>query len=276
MLQKKQAPVLLILLLLSAVSVFVGRSYSKEPFSRVERFLLTSLLPVVRVTHGFRQRITNFISHFQKVEKLYEENKKLEAELSAQKSKNARLHEYVKRTDRLEKLLGFTKAKDSKWVLAEVILREPTRWFSGIVVNKGSESGIQAGQPVVTQSGLVGRIKDAGQGWAKVLLLLDNRSAVGALLQPSREIGVVSGINQEYLRFDFLPVEANVRVGDRVVTSGLGGSIPKGLPMGFVRKIEKQGITSLYVEIEPSVSFSTLEEVMVLTGENSEKKLKPK
>ncbi|MBT7178088.1 MAG: rod shape-determining protein MreC, partial [Nitrospina sp.] len=118
---------------------------------------------------------------------------------------------------------------------------------------------------VVTDSGVIGQVIHAGLNTSKVLLIVDGRSAVDALFQESRISGVVVGAGENECELKFVPNTADVKVGDQVLSSGLGGIFPKGLIIGTVSQVsrKKQGLFQ-DITLVPSADLSRLEEVLVL------------
>jgi rod shape-determining protein MreC len=123
--------------------------------------------------------------------------------------------------------------------------------------------------PVVNAFGVVGRVVSVSPNYAKVLLIIDQNSAVDCLVQRSRDRGMLKGLMSEICKLDYVAKSCDVAVGDIVVTSGLGGVFPKGLPVGQVLTV-KEMLGELFkdIEIRPAVDFSKLEEVLVILEEN--------
>ena len=121
---------------------------------------------------------------------------------------------------------------------------------------------------MVTKSGVIGQIIHAGPTSSKVLLTIDSRSAVDALFQDSRVSGVVVGTGGEECKIKYVPNTAEIKVGDRVLSSGLGGIFPKGLFIGTVSQVikKKQGLFQ-EITLTPSSDLSKLEEVLIFHSE---------
>jgi rod shape-determining protein MreC len=119
---------------------------------------------------------------------------------------------------------------------------------------------------VVTTEGLVGRVVETTALAARVQLITDPESAVGVLIQRSRVIGVAAGSQGGSVQIKYLPIMADVAVGDRIITSGMGGVFPKGIPLGRVLRSNRPTNGALFQEtwVQPLADFSRLEEVMVL------------
>jgi rod shape-determining protein MreC len=188
---------------------------------------------------------------------LVEENRTLRAVLAL--SDEIRLE-----NDRLRLLLDFKETQDLVTLPAKVIAEDASSWFRTVTIDKGSEQGVTEGLPVVVAEGVVGRVVRSSPGFSRVLLVTDASSAVASLLQDNRARGICRG-KGEQLVFDFVLRREDVGVGDRVVTSGMGGVFPKGLVIGLVESVDRQeyGLFQV-IEVTPAVDFSHLEEVLVL------------
>lgn len=150
-------------------------------------------------------------------------------------------------------------------MVASVIGRDATQWSKVVTVNKGTQSGLRDHLAVITAAGVIGQVINAGLNTSKVLLIVDGRSAVDALFQNSRVSGVVVGMGEDACQMKFVPNTADVKVGDSVLSSGLGGIFPKGLVIGKVSQVsrKKQGLFQ-EITLTPSADLSRLEEVLVL------------
>jgi len=149
--------------------------------------------------------------------------------------------------------------------LARVVGQDPSNLARYIIIDQGSAEGVKAGMPVVTPQGLVGRITATGTHWAKALLITDATSAVNAVVQSTRATGIVQGNVNGNLTIKYLPQGEAVKIGDLILTSGMGGGFPKRLVIGQVTSVRKHDIELFQeADIQPSVDFARLEFVLVL------------
>ncbi len=202
-----------------------------------------------------------------------QENRRLKLELDSLKRENGLYRELLATQERLRDLLKFKDAVSQPAVAAQVVGLDPTGWFQSVVINKGTKSGINLDMPVVNASGVVGRIVSVSPHYAKVLLIIDQNSAVDCLVQRSRDRGMVKGQSAQVCRLDYMVKSGDLEEGDVVITSGLGRVFPKGLPVGTITDV-KEGDGTLFKEIEvtPAVDFSKLEEVLVILQAPSEER----
>jgi len=149
--------------------------------------------------------------------------------------------------------------------LAQVIFRDISLWNQSIILNQGKSQGILKDMPVVSDQGLVGRIISVSSSTAQVLLLTDFHSRVGVQSQESRDVGVLFGEIKKKLRIRYLDLNSTIKTGDTIITSGMGGIYPKGIPVGKVTMVgaDDDGM-HLYALVQPFVKFSKIEEVLCL------------
>jgi rod shape-determining protein MreC len=188
-----------------------------------------------------------------------EENRKLQNQIAA-------LRESQQENLRLRKLLEFEEKHRLDSVVARVIAKDSSTEFRAVRINRGDSSGIRKDMAVVTHEGIVGRILRTTQDSADVVTLLDPLSGVDAIDERSRARGVIEGMSEELCALRYTLRTDDIQPGDVLITSGLGGIFPKGVPLGVVSRVNRKpfGITQ-EVEVRPSVDFSRLEEVMVIT-----------
>lgn len=181
---------------------------------------------------------------------------------------NYRYQELLATHERLQKLLQFKKTINWPVLAAQVIGRDPTGWFKSVIIDKGENSGLKVNMPVVNASGVVGQLVSVSPSYAKVLLIIDQNSAVDSIVQGSREKGIVKGFSSKVCKLDYVVKTSDVKVNDMVVTSGLGGVYPKGLPVGkVIEVINIAGELFKDIKIKPMVDFSKLEELLVILEE---------
>jgi len=197
------------------------------------------------------------------------ENARLKKEINALRMENYRYRELYATHQRLQQLLQFEKKIDWPVSAAQVIGRDPTGWFESVIVDKGADAGLKVNMPVVNANGVVGRLVSVSKNYAKVLLVIDQNSAVDCIIQRSRDRGIVKGLSSKVCKLDYVLKTSDAVVGDMVVTSGLGRVFPKGIPVGEVIEVEnKPGEIFKDVKVRPLVDFSKLEEVLVILKED--------
>lgn len=260
--------VVMVLILSIAIGIF---NASKTDVSGVENVVKIVISPVQKLFTNMGHGISDFWGYFSDKDKLHSEIKKLEdenADLRRQISENeaSRLE-----NEQMRKLLNLkTDNYDFEFMAAEVIARSPSNWYNSITIDKGAADGIVLNLPVVSAgNSLVGRISEVGTTWSRITLLTDPLHAAGAQVLRSGEFGISEGDNAlstgGSCKLSFVSKNADMIVGDTVITSGLGGVYPKGLVIGKIQKIRTdiQGI-SQYAVIGPEADLKNLRAVFVI------------
>lgn len=196
-----------------------------------------------------------------------EANEDLARRLEVLEAQNSRLLELRHENDRLRGLLKVQDETQISGVVADVIGYEASNWVQAITLNRGSAAGAWIGAPVVDQHGLVGKVIAVSPSTSKVLLITDPTSGVDGIAQDSRAHGIIEGNGSALCRWRFVLRDNEVKIGDRVITSGMDGVFPKGLLVGVVSNMEPggDGLFQL-IDVRPAVQLAKLETVMILTG----------
>ncbi len=190
---------------------------------------------------------------------------KLQGEIGTLKSKLVGYEEVIRENNRYKKLLNFKNELVFSSVAANVTGRDPSNWNSAFIIDKGEDHDLKVGMPVVGPQGVIGKIAEVSARAAKVILLNDPAFSAAALVQRSREGCLISGTLKGRCRLRYLPEQADVEVGDIVITSKLSSSFPEGLILGTVTGLEENPSSSeMEWVVEPAVNFSQIEEVLVL------------
>lgn len=255
------------MLTLFLLSSDLGR---KQAWSSAEKLLIELTAPFQKIisrTAGFTQGI--WLKYFYLVN-LHEENARLEKEIAKLRLERTRYLDLLATNRRLQRLLKFKETINYPVLAVQVIGRDPSGWFKSVIIDKGSDSGLKVNMPVVNAHGVVGRLVSVSPNYAKVLLIIDQNSAVDCIIQRSRERGIVKGGASKLCRLDYVIKTGDVVPGDMVITSGLGGVFPKGIPVGQVLTVKSMpGELFKDIIVKPFVDFSKLEELLLILKEGS-------
>lgn len=210
----------------------------------------------------------DFLTVPRDVASLRQRNAELEAEVAQLQTEVITLQQQVTEVEILSALVKFARANpEYSYTSATVIGRDPSPFYRYVIINIGSNDGILAGMPVVTDQGLVGRVDAVLAEAARVQLITDSGSAVNVRLQASNTEAMLVGSVTGDLSLDMIPQDAAVQTGDVVLTSGLGGGYPPNLLVGqvvSVRKLEYELFQQ--ASIQPNVDFARLQFVLVITN----------
>ncbi len=210
----------------------------------------------------------DFLTVPRDVASLRQQNLELQADVARLQSQVVDLQQRVTETNVLSALVNFARANpEYAYKAATVIGRDPSPFLRYVIINAGSNDGIRAGMPVVTDQGLAGRVDAVIAEAARVQLITDPSSAVNIRLQASNTDAILVGSVTGDLSLDMISQDANVEVGDVVLTSGLGGDYPPNLLVGQVVSIRKLA-TELFQQaaIQPNVDFNRLQYVLIITN----------
>ncbi len=204
------------------------------------------------------------LSHFNG---LRSENKRLRLEVAELRRELNRYREEALENARLKTLLRIKNSVPGDFLLARVVGYDPTAWRSFVTVNRGMKDGVQMDDVVLAGGGVVGRVLMTTIHYSRVMLLTDRNSHIPALVQRSRVRGILVGGGDGICSLEYVAKGADVVVGDRVITSGIDESFPKGLLLGKVVEIlSDDGEEGLFqrIKVRPLVDLKRLEEVLVM------------
>jgi len=268
----------LLLTLLAVLSLALHEAGQLQP---LENLALLVVSPLQRTLADAVGGLSGFFETSRDIQALQEEIARLRAENNDLVAENLRLQGLSEENRRLRELLGFAQTHPTYRVLggevidraeagveaADVIGSDPNPYLRYLIIDRGEADGVAVGMPVVTEGGsLVGRVAQVGLRWAKVQLLTDPGSRVSGLIQRSRVTGPVEGRPDGSLWMVWIPQEETIQIGDLVLTSGLGGNLPRGLIIGQVIAVEKQEIElAQSARLRPAVDFNRVEMVLVIT-----------
>ncbi|OGP91317.1 MAG: rod shape-determining protein MreC [Deltaproteobacteria bacterium RBG_19FT_COMBO_43_11] len=204
---------------------------------------------------------------------LEEKNKNLNKKIDELEANLILYKEGYLEAQRLSKLLNLRNNLNYQFISALVVAREQASLSKTILINKGSVDGLKIGMPVIAPPGLIGRLIDVSWHVSKVLLLVDENSNVAAMLQRTRLQGIIRGAGFRGGILKYIIKNQDVKEGDIIISSGMGGVFPKGLLIGKVSDVEKPDNDLFFkINVAPFADFSQLEEVLILASEEKKSK----
>lgn len=262
-----------ILLLVLSVLMLVGflRGFvAAEPAGQVVR---TVLSPVQKLFGSIYHAIDSRLEVYRDHERVLAENEALRFEIQKMRASLVKMDEIAAENARLRELQGYSAEASYELAAARVVARDRHRWRDCIIIDKGTADGVQKNAAVLGPYGVVGRVTSASLRSSAVMLISDPQSALSGRVQESRALVSVEGTSRPdgLLRFDCLESGDKVRVGDLVMTSGLGGVFPPGLVVGSVHSVEKDfhGISDTGLLTPASNPMSIESVLVVLNYENT-------
>jgi rod shape-determining protein MreC len=251
------AVVLHVVLISAQVSTTAGIPFIQVAtfgvFSEVQRGTMTSVDSVRGVWTGYVA-----------LRDVQEENEALKRDLQTLQVRLQEERAQAQRAENFRQLLGLRERAGVETVAAEIIAGPADLEFRDMTIDKGGVDGIERDMAVISPAGVVGRVTLTSPRAARVQMLIDRNAAAGAMIERTRAQGLVVGEGTA-LRMEYVPGTADVKQGDLVVTSGIDKIYPKGFVIGTVAAIERGPGTFHEIVVQPSVDFSRLEEVLVVT-----------
>jgi len=240
--------------------------------SLLERGLWSVLIPPQRVVASAIQGVKGVWTGYAGLRGARDENRRLQDRVRGLETQLQATQQQIGEASRLREVLELRPILPFPTMAAQVIAREGVPWFRNLTIGKGQKDGVALNAAVLGVGGVLGRVVAVGPTAAKVQLLLDRDCGVGVRIERTRTTAVVSGqvafsdSGTSELLMKYVPVLADVVVGDVVVTSGLDQIYPKGLVVGRVRSVGKGSGLFKEVAVQPSANFEKIEEVMVATS----------
>ena len=237
---------------------------SSETSSRLIRvWAVSAVTPLEKVIVRIQSGAGELWHNYFYLRGVRQENRGLREQIEQLKLEQGRLMQDADQAHRLQALLGFKEQFIAKTTAAQVIGSSGTEQSRVVYLDKGTKDGIANGMAVISADGVVGKVIAVFKGTSQVLLINDQQSGVGTILEQSRLQGVVKGTASGALVIDKIMTDEDVKPGDRVLTSGGDQIFPKGLPVGTVSSATK-GTEFLQIAVKPAAVLSHLEEVLVI------------
>lgn len=265
--KRKYYLLLLVVLLVLVLGFFSYQLKTSQTPSLLRKIVLEIVSPLELVIHDSLGGVEETWRRYLFLYGLTDENRRLREMNARLTRKVLEYREAHLENIRLRKLLAFKEKLDYTTMAAGIIRRDTAGIMKTLMIDRGENDGIRKGQPVIVETGLVGRVIETTWHASRVLILTDESSNVDALIQRTRANGILQGTGMGTGNLKYIVKTDAVRKGDIVLTSGLGGVYPKGLILGVVREAENNK-TNMFqsIDVVPFVDFRKMEEVLVVTG----------
>ena len=268
----------LIALFIMLIALMLRASWTGGLSPAIEQVAGAVVAPFQKLSSTISDGVSGFFRRYARADEVAQENEALRSEINELRAQLVNYEEYKHENEELRKYLDIAYKEehpDFEMTPAAVVARDPDSRFYSFTIDKGSLDGVAPYDPVVCADGLVGRVKEVGLTYSKVITILDVEIDVGAYDARTRDIGIVNGsvalAADGRCIMNYLPRESGAAQGDLVVTSG-GNLYPKGLVIGKIARLDNApGNISLYAEIEPTADIRNLTDVMVITSFNGQK-----
>ena len=246
------------------LAIQVRRTSGDESSRLIRVWAVGAITPFEKTIVWLQNGTGNIWREYVYLRGVRQENRDLKMEIERLRLERVRLSEDAEQARRLQALLAFKEQYVAKTVAAQVIGSSGSEQSRSIFIDKGSEDGVANEMAVITAEGVVGKVLHVFGSTAQVLLINDQSSGVGAILEKSRIQGVLKGTPLGDVVLERVMSDEAVTPGEQVLTSGGDLIFPKGLPVGTVTKVNRTAEAFLSIQIKPAVSLSKLEEVLVV------------
>lgn len=239
---------------------------SEQSLLRV--WMVTAFAPVVRVADSVLSSVKGASASYIDVRHAREENIDLREKVDQLTAERNNALERAAELDLLRTQLALPARPQYRELAANVVSRDTSLWFRRLTIDRGSLSGVKRDMPVVTAGGIVGRIISVGPNFAMVQVITDKHAGVGAMLQTSRVMGEIRGMDSDRSELKNVSTSEKVEVGESIVTTGLDRIYPKGLLVGIVESIEADPNSPWHkIVVKPAAPVDRVEHVLVLLVE---------
>jgi len=263
----------ILIITLVVICVLLVTVYSRESkdglFHRLQRLSLDVVSPLQKGVSKVLSPVKDGIGYIVDLGKARDERDRLKEEVDELQQEVDEIQELQLENEQLKKMIAYQESRpDLELMVVDVIGANPDIWEQTIQIGAGYSSGLQEYMAILSEDGsLVGRIILCTSDASLVQLITDDKSSVGAMLQKNAEMGVVKGEGGGGVRLELLNQDAEVETGQLVVTSGLGGTCPSGIPIGSITEItERRADLSVGIVIEPRARLTRLSRVMVVVS----------
>lgn len=258
----------LLVLVLSAQLVLLSAQVptGRQDQSVLEALGLRAVAPFARIVAATGEGFEGLRKGVRTRRQLQEENQDLRARLAVLEEEKIRFQGLEGRLERLDEAVRYEAPISGPVRAADVVHVDYGSWYQTLILHVG-EGGARVDQPVVTSSGLLGRVVVVSGPFAKVQLVTDRAASVGAMIERTRRQGVARGGPDGSLEMNFVPLQADVAVGDTIVSAGIDGIYPRGLPVGTVTSVEPGNELFHRISVSPAVDFGRLDHAFLLDNE---------
>ncbi|MFY9607990.1 MAG: rod shape-determining protein MreC [Blastocatellia bacterium] len=272
---QQKAPWVLAAFLLGQVALM---SYNaRQPGSEqsvLRTWIVTAFTPVVSVAGGALSFIKGSVASYVDLRHAREENIELRERVQQLSDEINTLRERGAEYELLRRQFALPARASYPELAANVISRDASLWFRRLTIDRGTLDGVKRDMPVSAAGGVVGRVISVGQKWAMVQVITDKQAGVGAMLQTSRAMGEVRGLDNARCEMKNISSSENVQEGESIVTTGLDRIYPKGLLVGIVERVEDDPNAPWHrLIIKPAAPVDRVEHVLVLLVEPKDLKI---
>jgi len=273
---KKNKERILVIIVAISLIVLVGiTSTERMALSRFENIIGNTLTPIGKISNSMGENTSGVFKGLRDLTNLKEENESLKKQISKLEDENRDYLNIIGKTDYLKNELKLLDKTDFKLIASQIVGKEPGNWFNRFTIDKGEKDGIKKGDIVIQGveieqntiiEGIVGRVVDVGDRWAKVVTIVDEDSNISFKVLRTQDGGIVSGSMDGKISGYLFDDKADIIKGDKLYTSGLGGGFIEDLYLGEVNEVISEDEDLMKkIEVKPAINFKKLYKVYVIS-----------
>lgn len=266
-----------VIVALVAIILIITMGFTNEErqeISRIENIVGNSVMPVNKVGSSLRNKTSKFFSTFSNLSNILDENENLKLQILELEEENREQENIIGKHQHLKNELELLDSSEYRLLSSEVVSKEPGNWYDIFIIDKGLKDGIKKDDTVIQavefngeiiKEGLIGRVSEVGDNWAKIVSVIDELNKVSFKTLRTQDGGVISGSLDNKLEGYLFDHKADVVVGDRLYTSGIGSKFEKDIFIGEIEEIidvEEELIKKILVR--PAVDFKKIYKVFVI------------
>ncbi|WP_312667781.1 rod shape-determining protein MreC [Tissierella praeacuta] len=256
--------------------VLIGvTSTERIALSKFEKIVGNILTPMGRISNSIGKGLSDFFNNIKNISKLKEENEELKKQVAKLEEENRNYINIIGKTDYLKNEIKLLDKTSFNLISAQVVGKEPGNWFDRFTIDKGIKDGIKKGSTVIQGiemeqntiiEGIVGRVVDVGDNWAKIVTVVDEISSISFKVLRTQDGGIISGSIEGEVSGYLFDNKADVIKGDKLFTSGLGGVFIKDIYIGEVDEVVSDDEDLMKkIKVKPAMNFKKLYKVFVIS-----------
>ncbi len=249
----------IVILFLTAFALMLLNKTESVILEKTSSLATDLVSPIVDLLVVPARAIASVYDYFGEIKEVYKDNQNLREE----NKKLLNLYDKMKvlevENKLLANLLNYVSPPEARYITARIIAEEGDAFSHSVIAYTGNSNAIKKGQVALSDRGVVGRIDKVGNMYSKILLITDINSRIPVMVEKNRVRGILAGDNTSIPKMVFIPLDAELNIGDRIITSGVAGVFPSGLPVGQIASVEKNNVT-----VKPYSNLNSLEYVRIV------------
>ncbi len=245
---------------------------SPRGVQQIQSKFLGVIAPFLKQGSNLERQYSGFREGLKSLTQLEDENRQLAVKNKELSATNETLRGLEVENNRLRSALGYRERAIFQLMPAQIIARDASTWYNTVKIDRGEDEFIASDMPVLTEGGLVGKTQVVDSHISSVVLISDENCRIAATVEGTKEQGIVKGERNSHtalpvISLNFLSKQANLKPGQKVYTSGIGGVFPSGVLIGIVKEFKVRELDG-YATIVPAVDLSTLQDVFVVVDKS--------